>query len=126
MYDANKIIPGIIIFFGLMTLPIWYSVAGGNADYVPEPEIVTEEKQCVEPAEYMRESHVDLLYEWRESAVREGNRTYMTSDGRNYEISLTGTCMSCHSNKDRFCDQCHFYAGVKPGCWNCHNPPEGE
>ena len=124
MYDAGKIITGLFIFFCLISFPIWYSVASGKADYVPEPEIITEEKQCVEPTQYMRENHMDLLVEWRESVVREGTRTYIASDGQKYDMSLTRTCVSCHSNKAQFCDQCHDYAGVKPGCWNCHNPPE--
>ncbi len=126
MYDASKIIPGIILFFCLITFPLWYSVASGKADYVPEPEIITEEEQCVEPTQYMRSSHTDLLNEWRESVVRGGTRTYVASDGREYDMSLTGTCTSCHSNKAQFCDQCHSYVGVTPGCWNCHNPPEEE
>ena len=34
-----------------------------------------------------------------------------------------GVCVKCHSNKERFCDRCHDYAGVKPTCWNCHIVP---
>ena len=126
MYDAKKIIPGIIIFLLLITFPVWYSVASGNTDYVPEPEIITEEEQCVEPAQYMRDNHTDLLSEWRESVVREGIRTYVASDGQEYDMSLTRTCVDCHSNKAQFCDQCHDYVGAKPGCWDCHNLPEEE
>lgn len=126
MYDAGKIIPGLIIFVILLTSPIWYSVASGRINFVPEPQIVTEEKQCVEPTLYMRENHMHLLDEWRQMVVREGERTYIASDGKEYEISLTDTCMKCHSNKKEFCDQCHDYAGVTPNCWDCHNAPEGD
>ena len=125
MYDADKIIPGLIIFLCLITFPIWYTMTTGKAGYVPEPEIVTEEKQCVESTPYMREKHMDLLEDWRESVVREGNRTYTASDGKEYEISLS-TCLSCHSNKIEFCDQHHNYAGVEPSCWDCHIVPEGD
>lgn len=125
MHDADKIMIGLIIFLGLITTPIWYVMASGKANYVPEPEIVTEEKQCVESAQYMRGKHMDLLNEWRESVVRGDKRTYTASDGQEYDMNLTGTCMSCHSNKAEFCDRCHDYAGVKPNCWDCHNPPEG-
>lgn len=124
MYDANKIIPGLIIFFCLISFPIWYSVVSGKIAYTPEPEIITEEKQCIEATQYMRDKHVDLLNDWRESVVREGTRTYVASDGKEYNISLTGTCMDCHSNKAEFCDQCHNYVGVKPNCWDCHIEPE--
>ena len=124
MRDADKIIIGLIIFFGLITLPVWYNMASGKAAYVPEPEIVTEAKQCVEPTPYMRDKHMDLLNDWKESVVREGNRTYTASDGQEYDMSLTGTCLDCHSNKAEFCDQCHNYAAVKPYCWDCHVVPE--
>ena len=37
--------------------------------------------------------------------------------------SLTLECLSCHSNKDKFCDECHEYLKVKPYCWDCHIIP---
>lgn len=126
MHDAGKIIPGLVIFVCLITFPIWYSVAHGKATYVPQPQIPTEEKQCLEPRQYMRDKHMQLLNEWRQSVVRDGNRTYVASDGKEHPMSLTGICLKCHSNKAEFCDQCHDYAGVKPGCWDCHNLPEGK
>jgi len=125
MYDASKVIPGLVIFFGLITLPIWFTAASGQTAYTPELQIVTEEEQCVESVEYMRANHMDLLVEWRETVVREGTRTWEASDGEEYNMSLTGTCLDCHSNKEEFCDQCHDYAGIQPSCWNCHNVPEG-
>ena len=126
MYDAGKIIPGLVIFLILLTSPIWYSTVSGSISYVPEPEIVTEENQCIEPVQYMRDNHMHLLDEWRQLVVREGKHIYVASDGREYEMRLTGTCMKCHSNKAEFCDQCHNYTGVKPNCWDCHNVPEGD
>jgi hypothetical protein len=32
--------------------------------------------------------------------------------------------MECHSNKTKFCDQCHNYMGVAPYCWDCHIAPK--
>lgn len=126
MHDADKIMIGLIIFLCIITLPIWYVMASGKAGYVPEPEIVTGEKQCIESAQYMRDKHMDLLNDWREAVVRQETRTYVASDGQEYNISLTDTCMDCHSNKAEFCDQCHDYVAVEPDCWDCHNPPEGD
>jgi hypothetical protein len=68
----------------------------------------------------MRASHMRLLADWRERAVRRGVRTYRASDGREFEISLSGTCLKCHLDKTKFCDRCHEYADVSPGCWDCH------
>jgi hypothetical protein len=124
MYDSGKIIAGIIIFLILITSPVWYNVVSGKAAYTPKLEIVTKEKQCVEPKQFMRAKHMELMDEWRLSVVRAGNRIYTASDGRTYDMSLTRTCLGCHSNKEQFCDRCHNYASVTPTCWNCHVIPK--
>lgn len=123
MYDGSKIIPGLIIFLCLITFPIWYTVAGGRSSYSPDPKTPADKKQCVEPAEYMTSSHMDLLNDWRDEVVRGENRIYEASDGKTYEMSLSNTCMNCHSNKADFCDECHNYVGVNPYCWDCHIEP---
>ena len=74
----------------------------------------------------MKHEHMQLLIDWKDSVVRYGIRTYVASDGKEHVISLTNTCMECHSNKAEFCDQCHDYVGVQPYCWDCHNLPEEE
>ena len=126
MYDAGKIIVGLVIFLALLTFPIWYNVASSKGAVKPNPEIVTSEKACVEDAGYMKAEHMDLLDEWRDMVVREGKRVHVAPSGRKFEMSLSNTCMSCHSNKSRFCDECHNYLGVDPYCWDCHiEPKEG-
>ncbi len=82
------------------------------------------EKECVEPTAYMRRHHVDVLMKWRDAVVREGRLTYVASNGRQYVMSLTTTCIGCHSNKADFCDRCHDYVRVQPRCWECHTFPE--
>ena len=124
MYDGSKIITGVVILLALITFPTWYTLASGGKYDLPEPKIVTEEEQCIESKQYMRENHMNLLLDWRETVVRDDIRTYVASDGREYEISLSGTCMDCHSNKADFCDQCHNSVLVQPDCWTCHNEPE--
>lgn len=124
MYDTGKIVPGLVILGILLTSPLWYSAASGKISYVPQPELPTAEKQCVEPAQWMRDNHMKLLDQWRTMVVRDGVDTYVASDGRQYTISLTNTCLKCHS-KQKFCDQCHSYVDVTPTCWDCHNAPEG-
>ncbi|OGO01129.1 MAG: hypothetical protein A2Y59_02120 [Chloroflexi bacterium RBG_13_52_14] len=119
MYDAGKIIAGVIIFLILVTFPIWYIAATGQASYVPQLQTPTGGNECIESTEYMIDNHMILLDEWRTMVVREGTDTYIASDGKGYDISLTGTCLSCH-NKAEFCDQCHNYGGVSPNCWSCH------
>ena len=122
MYDSLKVITGIIIFLLLMTSPLWYNIVTGKASYVPQPQIDTVETQCVESKTFMRENHMDLLNTWRDEVVRGSSRIYKSTNGKEYEKSLTNTCMSCHKDRTEFCSKCHDYAGVKkPKCWNCHN-----
>jgi len=125
MYDAGKIIPGIIIFFCLISFPIWFSAASGQINYTPEINLPADEEQCIESSEWMKANHMDLLLEWREEVVRDNLRTYIASDGKEYKKSLTDTCLNCHSPKAEFCNRCHDYVAAEPHCWNCHIDPEG-
>ena len=128
LYDGGKIIIGLIVFVGLFTFPFLYNI--GKANVMPDPKINTPaineltEKKCVESKQFMRAEHMKLLNEWRDSAVRQGARVYVNSEGKPYTISLQNTCMHCHSNKKEFCDQCHNYMAVNPYCWNCHIAPK--
>ncbi len=125
MYNTGKFIAvGIVFSACLVLFPFGYVFAGGKTANLPAPEIITEEKQCVEPAKYMRAKHMDLLNSWMESVVRQGDRTYVASDGKKYNMSLSDTCLGCHSNKSTFCDQCHNYVGITPQCWDCHITPQ--
>jgi hypothetical protein len=123
MHDTGKIIAGLIIFLVLATSPMWFQLAKGTVPAAPEPKIVTDEENCVASTEYMKVFHMDLLNEWRDKVVRGGDRIHVSPDGKEYDMSLSRTCMSCHSNKTDFCDKCHDYAGVNPYCWNCHVEP---
>jgi hypothetical protein len=128
MYDGNKIIAGLVIFIVLLTYPIWSSL--GGAAQAPKPSLETPviekmaEKKCIENTQFMKSSHMQLLIDWRDEALRNGNRTFKNTEGKNIVISLQNTCMKCHSNKDKFCDSCHTFAAVKPYCWECHLTPE--
>lgn len=126
MYDSGKIITGLIIFIGFFTSPIWYDLSNGKSGTIPDPIIPTKEnqKECVAGKEFMRTSHMILLNEWRYEVVRTGQRTYTSDDGKHFNMSLTNTCMNCHSDKAKFCDQCHNYVGISNYCWDCHNVPQ--
>ena len=125
MYDGGKIIVGLIIGIGLFLSPFFYNA--GKAAKAPDPELTAKAKEakvCVAQKSYMRESHFTMLDEWRNTSVRDGERYYTASDGKKYYKSLQVTCMDCHSNKTKFCDQCHNYMSVAPYCWDCHIVPE--
>ncbi|MBW1805606.1 MAG: sulfate reduction electron transfer complex DsrMKJOP subunit DsrJ [Deltaproteobacteria bacterium] len=125
MYDGGKIVTGLIIFLILLLFPIWYQF--GKAEKAPEPELTETAKkaeQCVEPKPFMKTQHMKMLDQWRDETVRGGERYYKSSSGKVYYKSLQVTCLECHNNKSKFCDQCHNYIGVDPFCWDCHVEPK--
>ena len=152
MYDGGKIIAGLIIGVGLLMSPFFFN--WGSAARAPVLELTEKAKeagQCVASTSYMQLWHMQLLDEWRDTVVREGlrftgpesgdlptrllggMREFITGDTpqfyaaeteKVYYKSLQMTCMDCHSNKSRFCDQCHDYVGVTPACWDCHIAPK--
>lgn len=122
MYNTGKIIPGLIIFLAIITLPLWLQV--GSAAKAPDPQLPKKEKQCVQSKEYMRSSHMQVLNDWRNDVVRDGQRIYVGLNGKKFSMSLSNDCMACHDNKAKFCDTCHDYLGVTPYCWDCHLFPE--
>ena len=128
MRDGGRIALGALVAFAFLGLPVLWNVH--RPAPAPKPDLDTPviralpEKQCVEPTPYMREQHMQLLKFWRDSVVRANARTYVSSGGAEFEMSLQKTCMNCHSNKQRFCDQCHDYIALKLTCFDCHVAPE--
>ncbi len=131
-YDFNKVVAGLLIFFALITLPLWQNL--GKTVPAPEPKLDTPviqklaeaDRKCILPTPEMRSTHMRMLIDWRDNVVRSkekgaaNEREFVTPDGKKYLASLTNTCMECHSNKAQFCDQCHNYVAVAPNCWGCH------
>ncbi|MGV1100927.1 sulfate reduction electron transfer complex DsrMKJOP subunit DsrJ [Thiovibrio sp. JS02] len=130
MYGKGRIIPALIIFIGIMTSPMWLQL--GNASKAPKPEKPKEFTECVAPTQYMRETHMLLLNQWRDDILREDadvertdpKRLGHTANGTEYVRSLQNGCMNCHTSKKKFCDECHAYTSVKPYCWDCHIQPK--
>jgi hypothetical protein len=127
MKDKKFIVTGVIIFIVIVTFPFWYN--RGKAAPAPELQLTEKAKAakvCVRSTEYMKAEHMQLLDLWRDSVVRRGDRIYVSPSGQEYNMSLSNTCLDCHSNKAEFCDRCHNYASVRPYCWDCHidNPKE--
>ena len=125
MSDKGKIIGGLVVFLILVTFPLWHTVAAGGEATQPELEYPVGESQCIEDTDYMRANHMDILNQWRNSVIRDGVTEYTASSGERFTMSLTGTCMSCHDNRDTFCTACHDYSNVTPKCWSCHVEPRG-
>ena len=121
IYDKGKVISGLILFVVILAFPFLYN--SGKAAPAPE-RILTEKakaaKECIEPKAFMKSEHMQILNDWRGSVVRDGKRLYVSSSDKEFDMSLSNTCLDCHSNKADFCDKCHNYASVNPYCWDCH------
>lgn len=130
MYDTGKIIAGLVIFLAFVTFPFYSNIGKANAKIelkIDTPEISKlpeTERKCVESKSYMRSEHMQMLNNWRDAVVRDGEKLFVSSSGKHFDMSLQNTCMKCHSNKKDFCDKCHNYMAVVPYCWTCHIAPK--
>lgn len=132
MSDKAKIIVGLVVFLVLAAFPIWYAFASGGSKEFVKPEYPTNAEKCIE--EKMAARHMDVLDIWRDAIVRgeydhdqikkdkDGKLVWKSLDGTGPEVkmSLTETCMQCHTKRETFCIRCHDYADVHPYCWECH------
>jgi len=128
MKDKKKILAGLAVFIAAITFPFWYNM--GKAAPAPELELTAKAKAakvCVMPTAFMKAEHMQLLDVWRHNVVRNGERAFVNAEGKLFNMSLSNTCLDCHSNKAQFCDRCHEYASVRPYCCDCHiDNPKGE
>jgi hypothetical protein len=135
IYNKGPVFLGIVVFLALALFPFYNNF--GKTNKKPEPKTDTPaimeyeklngKKECIESKEYMRAEHMQILNQWRDSVVRDYNRGYISdSNHKRFDMSLQNGCMKCHSNKKKFCDECHNYLAVKPYCWDCHIAPKEE
>ena len=135
IYNGGPIFLGIVVFLAIALFPFYNNF--GKTNKAPEPKTDTPaileyektngKKECVESKEWMRAEHMQLLNQWRDSVVRDYYRGYKSNtNGKRWNMSLQNGCMQCHSNKKKFCDECHDYLSVKPFCWDCHIQPKEE
>ena len=72
-------------------------------------------RKCVEDTEYMTANHMDLLNQWRDAVVREGEKEYtsiLRQEARDEShANLHGVPQP---TRETFCNRCHDYANVEP------------
>jgi hypothetical protein len=126
MSDKSAITVGLALFLAVVLFPVWQPLVAAGETAAPELELPEDASKCIEDTDYMTTNHMELLDQWRDAVVRDGQRVYTSSSGEKHVISLTGSCMSCHSSREAFCTRCHDYADVEPTCWDCHVEPGGK
>jgi len=119
----------------------WRIVDKDNTRYLvaKDAETMKVYAGCIEDKETMVANHMSMLIDWRESVVRDADKTCVEINDDSYAKSLTKGCMKCHNDRQTFCYRCHEYAnilqpppllgakGTERGitCWNCHVEPKG-
>ena len=121
------------VLLGLLAAVLWVGAAvqaEEEGDFVSPSSKAATVENCVEPTEYMRRNHFELIRHQQDRAVYGGIR------GTKHSI---GGCVDCHvsydaegkpveiNGKGQFCNSCHEYAAVDMNCFDCHaTVPEGE
>jgi hypothetical protein len=96
--------------------------AAGDSFVVPGSKAANEER-CVEPTDFMRRNHMEVIKHQRDETVHGGIRST--------KHSLAG-CIECHASygddgapvpvdhDEQFCGACHAFAAVRLNCFDCH------
>ena len=128
---AEVLSKGVLLAFLSVALGLSaMAKAEGVGDFVQPSSKAAAVENCVEPTEYMRRNHFELIRHQRDETVYGGIR--------GAKHSLSG-CVSCHVGYDsqgtpleidaegQFCSSCHDYAAVEMNCFDCHaTVPKGE
>jgi hypothetical protein len=125
MHRTRLVVIGLVGV--LSALAVQAEEVGG---FVLESSKAAQLDNCVEPTEYMRRNHMELIRHQRDTTVYGGIRS--TKHG------ISG-CVNCHVGYDenaeplpvngdhQFCAACHDYAAVTLNCFDCHaTVPKGE
>ena len=121
---ANAVVRGSLISVGLAgALCALAAQAAGDSFVVPGSKAAAQ-KNCVEPVDYMRRNHMEVIKHQRDATVHDGVRAT--------NHSLAG-CIECHvgygsggaplpvNKEDQFCGACHNFTAVHLNCFDCHS-----
>jgi hypothetical protein len=96
--------------------------ASGDSFVVPGSKAASQES-CVEPTDFMRRNHMEVIKHQRDETVHGGIRST--------KHSLAG-CVECHASygddgapvpvdqEEQFCGACHAFTAVSLNCFDCH------
>jgi hypothetical protein len=119
---ANAVVRGLLAVAGLVwALGAQTAAAGEN--FVAPGSKAAGLPSCVEPTDFMRRNHMEIIKHQRHTVVHQGIR-----DSKH---TLAG-CIDCHVApgpdkrpvsvyaEGQFCQRCHEYAAIDVNCFGCH------
>ncbi len=119
---ANAVVRGLLAVAGLAwALGAQPAAAGEN--FVAPGSKAAGLTSCVEPTDFMRRNHMEVIKHQRHTVVHKGIR-----DSKH---TLAG-CIACHVApgpdqkpvsvyaEGQFCQRCHAYTAVDVNCFGCH------
>lgn len=120
---ANALVKGGRITLGLAGALLALAVQAGGSSFVIPGSQAAMERSCVEPTDFMRRNHMEVIKHQRDATVHAGIRST--------KHSLAG-CITCHvasgtdgkpvpiNDDQQFCGKCHDFAAVRLNCFECH------
>jgi hypothetical protein len=85
---------------GLITFPFWFNMGkaapapGSGADRQSQGR-----QKMRHGHRYMKAEHMQLLDVWRHNGGAKRNGSIRQPEGKEFNMSLSNTCLDCHSNK---------------------------
>mgnify|MGYP003702300295 len=120
---ANAVVTGSLISIGLAGALFASAAQAAGDSYVVAGSKAAQLESCVEPTEFMRRNHMEVIKHQRDETVHNGIRST--------KHSLAG-CIDCHvstgpdslpvpvDSDGQFCNDCHAFAAVRLNCFDCH------
>jgi hypothetical protein len=119
---ANAVVRGLLAVVGLLWALGAQPVAADETFVAPGSKAAGL-SSCVEPTDFMRRNHMEIIKHQRHTVVHQGIR-----DSKH---TLAG-CIDCHVApgpdhkpvsvyaEGQFCHRCHAYAAIDVNCFGCH------
>jgi hypothetical protein len=123
MSMANAVVRRGLISAGLAGALCALAAQAAGETYVVPGSRAASEESCVEPTDFMRRNHMEVIKHQRDETVHGGIRST--------RHSLAG-CVECHATygddgapipvdqEEQFCGACHAFTAVRLNCFDCH------
>ena len=120
---ATALVTGGRVILGLAGALLALAVQAGGSTFVIPGSQAAKAQRCVDPTDFMRRNHMEVIKHQRDATVHEGIRST--------KHSLAG-CIACHvapgpsgqpvpvNDERQFCGACHEFAAVRLNCFDCH------